>query len=250
MNQDATLAQMRELKLAGMAQAFEALCLLPIDKQPASEQLLTQLLEAEELYRKNRKTMAGIKLAQFRYQASLEEITLSPERNLSKDLFHRLTDLSFAKKAENILITGATGCGKSFIATALGYQACQMGLRVGYFSLPKLLQRLHLAKADGSYVKELARIEKMQVIILDDWGLQPLDSYSRGAIMQIIEDRHGKHTTIITAQMPIAKWYEYIAEPTIADALMDRLLHHAHRIELKGESMRKKTLETPQNQTL
>ena len=149
MNQDATLAQMRELKLIGMAQAFEALCLLPIDKQPASQQLLTQLLEAEELYRKNRKTMAGIKLAQFRYQASLEEITLSPERNLSKDLFHRLTDLSFAKKAENILITGATGCGKSFIATALGYQACQMGLRVGYFSLPKLLQRLHLAKADG-----------------------------------------------------------------------------------------------------
>ena len=119
MNQDATLAQMRELKLAGMAQAFEALCLLPIDKQPASEQLLTQLLEAEELYRKNRKTLAGIKLAQFRYQASLEEITLSPERNLSKDLFHRLTDLSFAKKAENILITGATGCGKRNAARSL-----------------------------------------------------------------------------------------------------------------------------------
>ena len=170
MNQEATLAQMRELKLVGMAQAFEALCLLPIDKQPASDQLLAQILEAEDLHRKHRKTIAAIKYAQFRYQASLEEIILSPERNLSKDIFHRLTDLSFAKKAENILITGATGCGKSFIATALGYQACQMGLRVGYFSLPKLLQRLHLAKADGSYVKELARIEKLQVIILDDWG--------------------------------------------------------------------------------
>ena len=170
MNQEATLAQMRELKLVGMAQAFEALCLLPIDKQPASDQLLAQILEAEDLHRRHRRTMAAIKHAQFRYQASLEEIILSPERNLSKDIFHRLTDLSFAKKAENILITGATGCGKSFIATALGYQACQMGLRVGYFSLPKLLQRLHLAKADGSYVKELARIEKLQVIILDDWG--------------------------------------------------------------------------------
>ncbi|MBE8970606.1 ATP-binding protein, partial [Nostocales cyanobacterium LEGE 12452] len=147
-------------------------------------------------------------------------------------------DASFITRSENVLISGATGCGKSFIATALGYQACQMGLRVAYFSLPKLLQKLHLAKADGSYAKELARLERMHLLILDDWGLQPLDNHAKLAIMQLIEDRHAKASTIITSQLPINKWYEYLAEPTLGDAIMDRILQHANRIELKGQSMR------------
>ncbi len=238
MNNQATLDLMRQLSLSGMAQAFETIISLPMDKQLTSDQLIAHLIHAENEHRQHRKMQSAIKQAKFRYQAAVEEIEYLPERNLDKNLILRLADTSFIARAENILITGATGCGKSFIATALGYQACQMGLRVGYFSLPKLLQKLHIAKADGSYAKELAKMERMQLLILDDWGLQPLDHHAKMAIMQLIEDRHGKNATVITSQLPINKWYDYLDEPTLADAILDRLLQHANRIELKGQSMR------------
>lgn len=170
MNNQATLDLMRQLSLSGMAQAFETIISLPMDKQLTSDQLIAHLIHAENEHRQHRKMQSAIKQAKFRYQAAVEEIEYLPERNLDKNLILRLADTSFITRAENILITGATGCGKSFIATALGYQACQMGLRVGYFSLPKLLQKLHIAKADGSYAKELAKLERMQLLILDDWG--------------------------------------------------------------------------------
>jgi DNA replication protein DnaC len=238
MNNQATLDLMRQLSLSGMAQAFETIISLPMDKQLTSDQLIAHLTHAENEHRQHRKMQSAIKQAKFRYQAAVEEIEYLPERNLDKNLILRLADTSFITRAENILITGATGCGKSFIATALGYQACQMGLRVGYFSLPKLLQKLHIAKADGSYAKELAKLERIQLLILDDWGLQPLDHHAKMAIMQLIEDRHGKYSTVITSQLPINKWYDYLDEPTLADAILDRLLQHANRIELKGQSMR------------
>jgi DNA replication protein DnaC len=238
MNNQATLDLMCQLSLSGMAQAFETIISLPMDKQLTSDQLIAHLIHAENEHRQHRKMQSAIKQAKFRYQAAVEEIEYLPERNLDKNLILRLADTSFITRTENILITGATGCGKSFIATALGYQACQMGLRVGYFSLPKLLQKLHIAKADGSYAKELAKLERMQLLILDDWGLQPLDHHAKMAIMQLIEDRHGKYSTVITSQLPINKWYDYLDEPTLADAILDRLLQHANRIELKGQSMR------------
>ena len=238
MNNQATLDQMRQLSLPGMAQAFETIITLPVDKQLTTDQLVAHLIHAEYEHRQHRKMQIAIKQAKFRYQSAVEEIEYQPERNLDKNLILRLADTSFITRSENVLITGATGCGKSFIATALGYQACQMGLKVAYFSLPKLLQKLHLAKADGSYAKELARLERMHLLILDDWGLQPLDNHAKMALMQIIEDRHAKSSTIITSQLPINKWYDYLAEPTLGDAIMDRILQHANRIELKGQSMR------------
>lgn len=247
MNNQATLDQMRQLSLTGMAQAFETIISLPLDKQMTADQLLAHLIHSEYEHRQHRKMQSSIKQAKFRYQAAIEEIEYLPERNLDKNLMLRLADTSFITRKENVLVTGATGCGKSFIATALGYQACQLGLRVAYFSLSKLLQKLHLAKADGSYMKELAKLERMNLLILDDWGLQPLDHHAKMAIMQLIEDRHGKSSTIITSQLPINKWYDYLDEPTLADAILDRVLQHANRIELKGLSMRiRKNME--QNQ--
>lgn len=225
-----------------MAQCFETMIRLPLDQHPTADQLVAQLTESEQAYRQHRRTVSALRQAHFRYQAALEEIDYLPGRNLDKNQVLRLGDLSFIQRSENILITGATGCGKSFIASALGHQACHMGLRVAYFSLPKLFQKLHLAQADGSYVKELARLERQHLLILDDWGLQSLSLHERLMLMQLIEDRHGRASTIITSQLPVTAWYDYIADPTLANAMLDRVLHHTHRIELKGESMRKRTL--------
>jgi DNA replication protein DnaC len=240
MNNQATLHRMHELSLTGMAQAFEVFLQLPIHQHPTADLMLAELVETEHLHRWQRKTELSIKNARFRYRASIEEVDYLPERNLDKNLMLRLADMSFISRHENVLIVGATGSGKSFLATALGYQACQKGYKVGYFALPKLLQKLHLATADGSYAKELARIERLSLLILDDWGLPVLDLSARMALLQMMEDRHGKGSVIITSQLPVAKWYEYLADPTLADAILDRILHQAHRIELKGGSMRKR----------
>ncbi len=249
MNTDQTLAQMRTLKLSGMAQAYQTLLQMPLNEQPTADVLLAQLVEAELLNRNHKKMVGNIRAAKFRYQAAIEEIEFIPQRNLDKNTIHRLADTSFIKRGENVLITGATGCGKSYLASALGYQACQMGYKVGYYSMTKLLQRLQLSKADGSFMKELNKIEKVQLLILDDWGLHPLDNQTKLYLLQIIEDRHGKTSTVITSQLEVASWFNYINEPTLADAILDRLLQQAHRIEIKGESMRKrKKLEEKSNQ--
>ena len=170
MNQQETLQQMKALKLSGMATAYQNILSLPLDMQPMADQLLAQLLDAEHLERLNRKTIGCIRAAHFRYQAIVEEIQYLPQRGLDKNLLSRLADTSFIKRSENVFITGATGCGKSYIASALGYQACQIGIKVGYFSMPKLLQKLQFARADGSIIKELAKLEKLNLLILDDWG--------------------------------------------------------------------------------
>lgn len=240
MNNQATLDRLRELKLTGMFQAFEALLQLPVHQQPSADELLAQLTDAEHEYRQQRKTQMAIRAARFRYEASLEELHYGDGRNLDKTTILRLADCRFIDRSENIFLTGATGCGKSYIASALGYQACQLGYRVGYHNLIKLLQRLQLAKADGSYQKEMSRLERLNLLILDDWGLQPLDQHAQLALLQIMEDRHGKSATIITSQLPVSKWHDYIGDPTLADAILDRITHKAHRLDLKGESMRRK----------
>ena len=171
----------------------------------------------------------------------LEDVTCSAERNLTKETLLKIADCSFINRAENILIDGKTGCGKSFLACAIGRQACFMGHRVEYFSMNKFIERIALAKLDGTLLKVINHIERNELVIFDDFGLQPLDNNSRLALLQILEDCYQRKSVIVTSQLPVAKWYDYINEPTLADAIMDRLLANASRIELKGESMRRKT---------
>ena len=232
---------MRSLRLIGMADRYNAIMEMPIHQRPDAVVILAQLVEAEELYRNNRRMLSAIKNARFRYQASLNDVIYSDQRNITREIITSLADCSFVDRGENIIITGATGCGKSYLASALGYQACTKGKRVAYFSLPKLLSKLKSDKLDGSFRKEMDRIETKNLLILDDWGLTPLDTAARLALLQIIEDRHSRYSTIITSQLPISAWHQYINENTVADAILDRIIHQAHRIELKGESLRKTT---------
>jgi DNA replication protein DnaC len=170
----------------------------------------------------------------------LEQLDYTEERGLDKNQVQRLSTCEFIKKGEDLFITGSTGTGKSYLASAIGQQACLLGLKVLYTNVAKLMSQLKMAKADGAHLKELARIEKQDALILDDFGVQPLDNQSRSLLLDIIEDRHGKRSTIITSQVPVKKWHEVIGEETLADAILDRIVHQSIRIELYGESLRKK----------
>lgn len=172
--------------------------------------------------------------------AAMEDILYHSNRNIDKNQIMRFTECTFIDKHENILITGSTGIGKSYLASAIGHHACSMGHKVIYHSVPKLFSKLKMAKADGSYIKDIARLERQNLLILDDFGIQPFDMQSRAALLEIIEDRHGKASLIITSQVPVNKWHDVIGDKTIADAVLDRIIHEAHRLELKGESLRKK----------
>ena len=190
--------------------------------------------------RHNRRIERSIKNTRFHYKSNIENINFDESRNLDRNLVLRLAGCEFVEKNENILITGSTGVGKSYLGTALGYQACIEGFKVSYFNTNKLFAKLKMAKADGSYLRELAKIQRQEVIILDDFGLQALDSQNRITLLELIEDRHNNGSIIVTSQIPVAGWYDIIGEKTIADAILDRLIHQSHRLELKGESMRKK----------
>lgn len=239
MNQT-TLSKMKLLALHGMHGAFKTAIETGRTDHYTVDEFIAQLIEIEWDDRQNRKIERGIRNAAFRYKASLEKVVYGKERNLDRTNLMRLAEGNYLSNAENILITGSTGVGKSYVATALGYQACIDRHRVLYFNTNKLLTKLKMAKADGTYLKELARIERQHLLILDDFGMQPIDHQSRLTLLEIIEDRHTKGSVIITSQLPVSQWYEVIGEKTIADAIMDRLVHQAHRIELNGESMRKK----------
>lgn len=239
MNQT-TLSKMRLLGLYGMHGAFKTAIETGRTDDYTTDEFIAQLIETEWDDRQNRKIERAIRTATFRYKASLEKVVYGKERNLERNALMRLAQGDYLSNAENILITGSTGVGKSYIATALGYQACIDRFRVMYFNTNKLLAKLKMAKADGTYLKELAKLERQQLLILDDFGMQAFDHQSRLTLLEIIEDRHTKGSVIITSQLPVSQWYDVIGEKTIADAIMDRLVHQAHRIELNGESMRKK----------
>ena len=237
---EVTLTKMKQMKLYGMHGAFRTAVETGKTNDYTLDQFVSMLTDAEWDDKNNRKIARLIKNARFRYKSSIENIVYDESRNIDQNQMLRLAECDFIDKTENILITGSTGAGKSYLATALGYQACINGYRVMYHNTTKLFSKLKMAKADGSYLKELAKMERHHLVILDDFGLQPLDSQNRIALLEIIEDRHNKGTLMITAQIPVKGWYEIIGEKTIADAILDRLIHQSHRIELSGESMRKK----------
>jgi DNA replication protein DnaC len=240
MNKQITLDHLAQLKLDGMLQAYQAVLSLPVQNQPTINQFMARLVEAEMQSRIAKRTELYLRQSKLRYDAILEQIYCNPERNLSQEKLMMIADCSFIERAENLLICGATGSGKSYLACAIGRQACALGYRTMYLGINRFLEKISLSKIDGTYIKLLNQIEKYQLIIIDDFGLHPLDGLTRLALLQILEDRYGVKSTIITSQLPVAKWYEYIGESTVADAIMDRLAVNAHRFELKGESLRKK----------
>lgn len=239
MSTTATISKMKELRLQGMRKAFEASIETKQWQSMTQDEFISYLVQSEWEHRQNYRLQVSLHRAKFRYNASLEELSYTQERNIDKNMIMRLADCSYIEKKENIIITGSTGVGKSFFASALGHQACIKGFKVIYYNTAKLFTKLKMAKGDGTYAKELSRIEKQDVLILDDFGLQPMDQQIRLALLEIMEDRHGKKSTIISSQIPVNKWHELLEEKTIADAILDRIVHTSHRVELKGESLRK-----------
>jgi DNA replication protein DnaC len=239
MNTD-TLEKMRRMHLLGMHRAFKTSLETAGTENLTVDEMIAMLVDSEWDDRHNRAIDRSIRNARFRYKATIEQLEYGSERGLDKNALHRLAECEFIKGKENILITGPTGTGKSFLASALGYQACSLGYKVLYAGAARLFAQLKIAKADGSSIKELMKIEKQDLLILDDFGMQPFDSGSRASLMEIIEDRHGKRSTIITSQLPVKQWHDVIGEKTVADAILDRIVHNAQRIEMKGESLRRK----------
>lgn len=241
------MQKMRQLRFYGMANAFKLSMEDGRLTRLTADEMVAFLIESEWDDRNNRRIERQIRNARFRYNATIEQLYFDVDRNLEKNQILRFAQCKFINKGENILITGSTGIGKSYLASALGNQACTLGYKVYYSNATKLFARLKMTKADGSYIREISRIEKQDLLILDDFGIQPLDSQSRSSLMEIIEDRHGKHSTIITSQLPVKEWYDLIGEKTISDAILDRLVHDAHRVELQGESLRRKHTINNQN---
>jgi len=239
MNTTATITKMKELRLKGMTSAFEASLETKEWKNMTPDEFISYLVQSEWEHRQNYRLKVSLYKARFRYTASVEELSYGQGRNINQNMIMRLSDCSYIEKKENIIITGSTGVGKSFFASALGHQACIKGFKVIYYNTAKLFTKLKMAKGDGTYAKELSRIEKMDLLILDDFGLQPIDPQIRLALLEIMEDRHDKKSTLISSQIPVNKWHELLEEKTIADAILDRIVHTSHRIELKGESLRK-----------
>lgn len=232
--------QMSRMRLHGMAVAYQSLQESRQTHGLNLEEGLELLLQAEDLERQNRRFKRLEYSAGFRYKASIEELKTDLARGVDKQLIATLSVGDYIEKGVSVLITGATGCGKSFMASALGHQACMQGYTVAYFNTQKLMLKMKMSRLEGSIFKLFEKLSKTHLLILDDFGLTHLEQQQQMDLMELIEDRHGKMATIIASQLPVASWYEVIGEETIADAILDRLIHTSYRIEIKGESLRKK----------
>lgn len=239
-----TLDRLQELGLHGMARAFADLHDNAAAADLAFEDRLGLMLDREADLRATKRCQTRLRQAKLRLQAAIEDVDFRTPRGLDKTLLLSLADCRWVTAGHNLLIVGPTGSGKTWLACALGHRACRENLAVLYVRLPRLAEDLALARADGRYPKLMAALGRVKLLILDDWGLAPLNPDARRDLLEIIDDRHGRTATLITSQFPIDRWHDLIGEPTLADAILDRLVHNTHRIELKGESMRKRHPDT------
>lgn len=240
MNSQTTIEKMKQMRLYAMADLYYRSLQEGLYSDYTLDQWLAMLVDTQWEDKQNRKIANLMKLAGFKTHASSGDVDYTASRNLDKTVFERLLSLEFIKKGQNVIFEGPTGVGKSYLAQVIGCVACRMLYKTLYFNTPRLMESVKLAKLEGNYIKLLNRIKKAPLLILDDFGLQPMDQQGRQALMDIIEDRHSQAATIVASQVPVDGWYDIIGEETIAEAILDRLIHTAHRINLQGESMRKK----------
>jgi len=243
MNTQNTIEKMKQMRLGEMAEVHYTNTKNNINLELTLDQYVDLLVDREWENRQNNKIKNLIKTARFRYPATIRDIDYSANRQLDKNTFQRLALLDFIPNHENVIITGATGTGKSYLAQALGHQACIMLIKTLYFNTARLMDHLKLARLEGNYTKVLLAIEKADLLILDDFGLTAFDSQARQALMEIIESKYDRSSIIISSQIPVSAWHQLIGEGTIADAILDRIVHSSHRIQLKGESLKKNKLK-------
>jgi len=234
-----TLDKLKAMRFTGMARALEEQMQMAEIDSLSFEERLGLLIDREMTERENRRLTTRLRKAKLRQNAAIEDMDYRHPRGLDRSLMAKLSSCQWISQHLNVLITGPTGCGKTYIACALAHKACREGYTANYTRMPRLLQELHIAKGDGRYGKLLAGFAKTHLLILDDWGLAKLTDEQRHDLLEILEDRHGLRSTVVAAQLPVDNWHEIIGDPTLADAIMDRLIHNAYKINLKGESMRK-----------
>jgi DNA replication protein DnaC len=232
--------KLQALRFFGMRSAYEEQLQMADIDQLNFDERLGLLVDRETTERDNRRFKTRLRKAKLRLNACVEDVDFRYKRGLDKAIFMQLTDCQWIKDANNVIIIGPTGVGKTYLACALAHKACQQGHTVLYFRLPRLLQEIAITKADGRYDKFLKTLAKTHLLVIDDWGLKKFVKEQSHDLLELLEDRHNLKSTLITSQLPVDHWHEIIADPTLADAIMDRLVHNAYRINLKGESMRKK----------